>query len=203
MAGKVKPQVIAIEEHYFDRGDRQALRREPVEAGAAPSPRGSRRAAYQGHGRSRHRHPGALARRARDPSHGRSDRGAARPRRQRPAVRDDTRQPRTLRRIRNAARSRPQSRRGRARALRSPGSGSKGAMVHGLTNGLFIDDKRFWPIFERAQALDVPIYLHPAHPHPAVIEAYYKDYVKDFPAILIRRDGASRSRPPPRASAWY
>lgn len=60
----------------------------------------------------------------------------------------------------------------------------KGAMVHGLTNGLFIDDKRFWPIFERAQALDVPIYVHPAQPHPAVIEAYYKDYMKDFPAII-------------------
>jgi predicted TIM-barrel fold metal-dependent hydrolase len=60
----------------------------------------------------------------------------------------------------------------------------KGAMVHGLTNGVFIDDKRFWPIFERAQALDVPIYAHPAVPHPAVVEAYYKDYVKDFPALL-------------------
>jgi predicted TIM-barrel fold metal-dependent hydrolase len=62
--------------------------------------------------------------------------------------------------------------------------GFKGAMVHGLTNGVFMDDKRFWPIFERAQALDVPIYLHPSRPHPAVIEAYYQDYVKDFPAIL-------------------
>ena len=62
--------------------------------------------------------------------------------------------------------------------------GFKGAMVHGLANGLFFDDKRFWPIFERAQALDVPIYLHPAMPHPAVIEAYYKEYVKDFPSIL-------------------
>jgi 2,3-dihydroxybenzoate decarboxylase len=61
--------------------------------------------------------------------------------------------------------------------------GFKGAMVHGLTQGLFIDDKRFWPIFERAEKLDVPIYVHPGHPHPAVIEAYYKDYVKDFPAI--------------------
>ena len=40
-------------------------------------------------------------------------------------------------------------------------------MVHGLTggNGLFLDDKRFWPIFERAQALDVPLYMHPAVPH--------------------------------------
>jgi predicted TIM-barrel fold metal-dependent hydrolase len=62
--------------------------------------------------------------------------------------------------------------------------GFKGAMLHGLANGLFLDDKRFWPIFERAQALDVPLYMHPATPHPAVVEAYYKDYVKDFPAIL-------------------
>jgi 2,3-dihydroxybenzoate decarboxylase len=42
--------------------------------------------------------------------------------------------------------------------------GFKGAMIHGLTNGVFIDDKRFWPIFERAEALDVPLYLHPAIP---------------------------------------
>jgi 2,3-dihydroxybenzoate decarboxylase len=62
--------------------------------------------------------------------------------------------------------------------------GFKGAMVHGLTNGVFFDDKQFWPIFERAQALDVPLYIHPAAPHSAVVEAYYKDYVKDFPALL-------------------
>mgnify|MGYP001495214450 CR=1 FL=1 len=62
--------------------------------------------------------------------------------------------------------------------------GFKGAMVHGLTNGVFLDDKRFWPIFERAQALDVPIYVHPAVPHPAVVEAYYKDYIETFPQIL-------------------
>lgn len=62
--------------------------------------------------------------------------------------------------------------------------GFKGAMVHGLTGGLFLDDKRFWPIFERAEALDVPLYLHPAVPHPAVIDAYYKDYVEKFPNIL-------------------
>src|SRR3989454_7905755 len=44
--------------------------------------------------------------------------------------------------------------------------GFKGAMVHGLTNGVFFDDKRFWPICERAQQLDVPLYMHPASPHP-------------------------------------
>src|SRR6201988_2740415 len=42
--------------------------------------------------------------------------------------------------------------------------GFKGAMVHGPTNGVFFDDKRFWPIFERAQALDVPLYIHPSAP---------------------------------------
>ncbi|TAK87130.1 MAG: amidohydrolase [Betaproteobacteria bacterium] len=62
--------------------------------------------------------------------------------------------------------------------------GFKGAMIHGLANGVFLDDQRFWPIFERAQALDVPIYMHPAVPHPAVVEAYYKDYLKDFPGLL-------------------
>ena len=62
--------------------------------------------------------------------------------------------------------------------------GFKGAMVHGLTNGVFLDDRRFWPIFERAQALDVPLYLHPAIPHPAVIDDYYKDYVERYPNLL-------------------
>ena len=66
--------------------------------------------------------------------------------------------------------------------------GFKGAMVHGLTNGLFLDDERFWPIFERAAALDVPIYLHPGvAPHPAVLDAYFKDYAEDFP--LFHRSG--------------
>jgi len=62
--------------------------------------------------------------------------------------------------------------------------GFKGAMIHGLTNGVFLDDRRFWPIFERAQALDVPIYLHPAVPARAVVEAYYQDYLQDFPTLL-------------------
>ncbi len=61
--------------------------------------------------------------------------------------------------------------------------GFKGAMLHGLSNGEFLDLKKFWPIFARAEALDVPIYLHPSHPHPAVAEAYYKDYANDFPMI--------------------
>jgi predicted TIM-barrel fold metal-dependent hydrolase len=62
--------------------------------------------------------------------------------------------------------------------------GFKGAMVHGLTGGKFLDEKEFWPIFERAEKLDVPIYLHPSVPHPAVMDAYYKEYTKDFPMVI-------------------
>ncbi|MSQ10390.1 MAG: amidohydrolase [Dehalococcoidia bacterium] len=62
--------------------------------------------------------------------------------------------------------------------------GFKGAMVHGLTNGVFFDDKRFWPIMAKAAELDVPIYLHPAVPDQRVVEAYYKDYLADYPGIL-------------------
>jgi predicted TIM-barrel fold metal-dependent hydrolase len=62
--------------------------------------------------------------------------------------------------------------------------GFKGAMIHGLTNGLFIDDKRFWPIFEIAEKLDVPIYLHPSVPHPEVTKYYYDDYAREFPTVI-------------------
>ena len=62
--------------------------------------------------------------------------------------------------------------------------GFKGAMIHGLPEGAFPDAKRLWPIYAAAEALDVPIYLHPAIPHPEVIARYYDEYQKDFPMIL-------------------
>jgi 2,3-dihydroxybenzoate decarboxylase len=51
-----------------------------------------------------------------------------------------------------------------------------GAMIHGTSRGRFLDEREFRPIFESAQALDVPLYLHPCTPQPAVIETYFKDY---------------------------
>ncbi len=59
--------------------------------------------------------------------------------------------------------------------------GFKGAMIMGLTHGRFMDDMQFRPIFERAAALDVPVYIHPTPPHPAVQEAYFKEY----PALAV------------------
>jgi len=52
----------------------------------------------------------------------------------------------------------------------------KGAMIHGHQQSSFLDDKKYWGIFECAAALDVPIYLHPTMPHPDAIKAYFTGY---------------------------
>jgi predicted TIM-barrel fold metal-dependent hydrolase len=51
-----------------------------------------------------------------------------------------------------------------------------GAMVHGHTDGSFLDDRKFWPIFARAEKLGVPVFLHPALPPPGVMKAYYEGF---------------------------
>lgn len=62
--------------------------------------------------------------------------------------------------------------------------GLKGALVHGLSNGEFIDARRYWPIFARAERLGVPVYLHPAMPDRAVIQRYYAPYDESHPAFV-------------------
>ncbi|MBB5062106.1 amidohydrolase family protein [Granulicella mallensis] len=51
--------------------------------------------------------------------------------------------------------------------------GFHGALVDGTTDGLFLDDPRFLPIFEAAAHLGVPVYLHPALPPEPVKNAYF------------------------------
>jgi predicted TIM-barrel fold metal-dependent hydrolase len=62
--------------------------------------------------------------------------------------------------------------------------GFKGGILHSLTEGPFLDDRRFWAIFERAAKLDVPLYVHPADPNPAVQKAYYGEYAKTHPMFI-------------------
>jgi uncharacterized protein len=62
--------------------------------------------------------------------------------------------------------------------------GCRGALVNGTVNGAFLDDEKFTPLFETAQALDVPIYLHPAPPPPAVQEAYFSGLPDPFGMLL-------------------
>lgn len=50
--------------------------------------------------------------------------------------------------------------------------GLKGAVINSHTKGAYLDEQRFWPIFETAQALDVPIYIHPRDPAPSALPLY-------------------------------
>jgi len=54
--------------------------------------------------------------------------------------------------------------------------GFKGALINGHTRGRYLDDKFFSPILERANALNVPIYVHPTRPPQAVVEAIYSGF---------------------------
>lgn len=62
--------------------------------------------------------------------------------------------------------------------------GFKGAIINGHNRGRYLDDKFFWPILERAEALDVPIYLHPTQPPQAVIDASYAGFEPIVVAML-------------------
>ena len=53
------------------------------------------------------------------------------------------------------------------------GTGFKGALINGVTQGRFLDDPFFTPLLGCAEALGVPIYIHPAPPPEAVREAYF------------------------------
>jgi len=54
--------------------------------------------------------------------------------------------------------------------------GLKGAMIYGRTGDRFLDDPAFRPILEAAEALDVPIYLHPGITTKAVRDVYYAGF---------------------------
>jgi len=58
-------------------------------------------------------------------------------------------------------------------------AGFKGAIINGHNRGRYLDDKFYWPILERAEALNVPIYLHPTRPPKPVIEASYGGFAPE------------------------
>ncbi|MBV9941802.1 MAG: amidohydrolase [Solirubrobacterales bacterium] len=69
-----------------------------------------------------------------------------------------------------------------ARAVRE--LGFKGALINGRARERFLDDEFFWPMFESAEALGVPIYLHPMPPPQAVYDAYYAGFGDDVSFML-------------------
>ncbi|OCB33796.1 hypothetical protein A5676_03000 [Mycobacterium malmoense] len=54
--------------------------------------------------------------------------------------------------------------------------GFVGALINGHVDGRYLDDTFFWPVFESAETLGVPIFLHPTIPPQPVIDAYYAGF---------------------------
>jgi len=50
--------------------------------------------------------------------------------------------------------------------------GFKGAIINSHTQGEYLDDSKFWDILAAAEALDVPIYIHPNTPSNAMIKPF-------------------------------
>jgi 2,3-dihydroxybenzoate decarboxylase len=50
--------------------------------------------------------------------------------------------------------------------------GLKGLIINSHTRGEFLDDPKFWDIFEAAEALNAPVYIHPQAPPPQMSAPY-------------------------------
>lgn len=50
--------------------------------------------------------------------------------------------------------------------------GLRGGILNSHTMGTYLDDEKYWEIFEAAEALDVPIYLHPNTPSPQMLQPF-------------------------------
>ena len=73
--------------------------------------------------------------------------------------------------------------------------GFKGAMINGHVRGRYLDDKFLSPIFEKAEALRVPIYLHPTQPPKPVLDAYYGGFEPQVSYMFANADGDGILKP--------
>jgi hypothetical protein len=62
--------------------------------------------------------------------------------------------------------------------------GFRGTLINGHSRGRYLDDKFFWPILECAEALNVPIYLHPTVPPKPVVDASFGGFATPVSAMF-------------------
>ncbi len=62
--------------------------------------------------------------------------------------------------------------------------GFKGAMLNGRTRDKYLDHEDFFPIFEAAARLGVPVYIHPQGPPIAVQQAHFSGFDDKLNAAL-------------------
>lgn len=56
--------------------------------------------------------------------------------------------------------------------------GLSGVVINSHTKGEYLDDPKFWDIFEAAEALDAPIYIHPQTPPPDMSAQFIKRHLE-------------------------
>lgn len=64
--------------------------------------------------------------------------------------------------------------------------GFVGGWINGHMKGRYLDDRSFWPILERAEALRVPLCIHPTPPPEPVVKAYYSGFSPEVTFGLSR-----------------
>ena len=71
--------------------------------------------------------------------------------------------------------------------------GFLGALTNGHITSKYLDHPRFEPVLARAEALDVPIYLHPGYPSDEVFNTYYRttrsEYTKEYQDYIFSGSG--------------
>ncbi len=56
--------------------------------------------------------------------------------------------------------------------------GHHGVVINSHTGGEYLDEEKFWPILEAAEAHDAPIYIHPRAPIPLMAQAFRKNHLE-------------------------
>lgn len=54
--------------------------------------------------------------------------------------------------------------------------GMKGVIIESHARNEYLDNKKYWCIFERAEQLDVPLFLHPEVPSTSIVKGFADDY---------------------------
>ncbi|MFF4489970.1 amidohydrolase family protein [Streptomyces sp. NPDC001544] len=62
--------------------------------------------------------------------------------------------------------------------------GLNGTLVNANSRGRALDAPEFWDIYEAAEDLRAPVYLHPSVPLPVVTEAYYQGFSEPVNSML-------------------
>ncbi len=68
--------------------------------------------------------------------------------------------------------------------------GMKGVLINSHTKGEFLDEEKYWGIFQTAQDLNVPVYIHPRVPAPDMVGPFQKYFGLEAAAFGFPMDAS-------------